>query len=230
MPSILLVDESPVFLTIYKQFLKTVPASLLAARKGGEALDLCRQHKPNLVYMSYDLADMDGAECCRQIKQDPALRGTPVVLICDGQRPEQQKNGRLAGCDGLLSKPVERHRFLSIGKGFLTGIREVRRSCLIMVRCLRADRVFTARGLDICSGGVFVETAEALAEGEELQLEIQLSRPAQQGPWIICRGAVAWRNERERPTKASHPVGFGVRFTEMSVADSGALSDFLEKL
>lgn len=230
MSLILLVDESPVFLTVYKQFLKTVPASLLAARRADEALELCRQHKPNLIYMSFDLPDMNGAECCRQIKGDPHLRTTPVVLICDGQRPEQQQSGRQAGCDGLLNKPVERHRFLSIGKDFLAGIREVRRSCLVTVRCLRQGRNFNARGLDICSGGIFVETSEVLEEGEFLQLDIQLCRPSATGSWIKCTGAVAWRNERERPCKPSHPVGFGVRFTAMSVEDSGALSDFLEKL
>lgn len=225
--SILLVDESKIFLTIERQFLRTALATLHEARSTTEALAICREKRPHLVYVSYELPGQNGAELCRLLKQDPQLRRIPVVVICEESRPDQVAICQQAGCDGVLIKPLDRMRFLEVGRSFLVGIRELRRSCLMTVRYQGKSGNSTARGLDISSGGLFIDNGEHPPIGEMVQLQIQLCRPGGDGPWIEATGAVAWINERGNPTKPSHPQGFGVRFTDMTVQASGALSDYL---
>jgi CheY-like chemotaxis protein len=228
--TILLVDDSRFFLTIERQFLRSAPVALLEAQSAGQALALCRQSKPDLIYMAHDMPDQSGADCCRQLKADPQLRAIPVVLVCDGQRPEQLDLCRAAGCDAVLTKPLERRRFLEIGRSFLAGIRESRRPCLIRVRFQTAGKVCAAKGLDISHGGMFVESAELPAAGEFLQMEIQLCRPGETGPWIACTGMVAWLNSREQPLKPNHPVGFGVKFADLPVQSAAVLNGYLKAL
>ena len=215
-PLILLVDDSPFFLSIERQFLRKSLVETIEARTGAEALALCRERKPQLVYLGYDLPDCDGADCCRQIKGDPRLRGVAVIAVCNEQRLEQHERSRQAGCDAVLTKPLDRHHFLEIGRSFLAGIREQRRTCLLRVRARAGDRLLTAKGLDISSGGLFLECGDDLPPGTLLELELQTTRADVGGPWLRLSGIIAWRNHRDKPLKPHHPVGFGVKFTELT--------------
>ena len=67
-----------------------------------------------------------------------------------------------AGCEGVLSKPLDRRRFLELGRSFLAGIRENRRLCLFRVRYRVGEKLFIGKGLDISGGGLFLESAEPL--------------------------------------------------------------------
>lgn len=226
---ILLVDESKVFLNLYRQFLRTTPAEIREARSAAEALAICRHERPSLVYMSYDLPDGNGADCCRQLRTDERLRHVPVILICDRRDPAQEASCRQVDCNGVLTRPIDRIRFLDLGRNFLFGIREIRRPCRVVVQCGDGGRTFATRGLDICSGGIFLEGCETLAPNTALKLQIHLGATPQ-SPSIDCAGEVAWINRRAAPRKPSHPCGIGIRFTAMTAEASGALADFLETL
>jgi CheY-like chemotaxis protein len=226
---ILLVDESTFFLAIERQFLKNTPAALLEARDAEEALALSRRQRPSLVYMAYDLAGTDGAECCRRLKADPGLRSVPVILICDEQRHDHLELCRQAGCDGVLTKPLDRRRFLDLGRSFLCGIREPRRPCLIRVRLRWRNERLSVSGLDISTGGVFLESGEPASVGERVELELLLTQGGQ-ARFVQAVGEIAWLNLREKPLKPTHPVGFGVKFTELAAETKLHLAEFLEKM
>jgi len=224
---ILLADESPFFLTIERQFLRKSLVEIVEARTAAAAQEAIRARPPQLIYMSFDLPDRSGAEVCRELKSDRKLRTIPLVLVCNEQRAEDQERCREAGCDAVLTKPLDRHRFLEIGRSFLSGIREQRRSCLIRVRARHGEQLFSAKGLDVSRGGIFLESAEIIKPGTLLQLDLQLSRPTEQGPWITLPGVVAWLNTKEKPFKPNHPVGFGVRFGEIPVDCAAQFFSFL---
>lgn len=229
-PLILLVDDSPFFLSIERQFLRKSLVEVVEAANATDALALCREKKPQLVYLGFDLPDRNGAECCRLIKGDTRLRGTAVVVVCNEQRLDQQELSRQAGCNAVLTKPLDRHRFLEIGRSFLAGIREQRRSCLIRVRAKTGVLTFSAKGLDISSGGLFLECPDDLPPGTALDLELQLSRPDGNGPWLRLSGIIAWRNTRDKPFKPHHPVGFGVKFVNLTPETVTQLYAFLKQL
>ena len=228
--TILLVDESRFFLTIENQFLRRAPVNVLEAGSAREALEICRREKPHLVYLAFELSDQPGSECCRQLKADPELQDIPVILICSENAPEQVTHCQAAGCDAILTKPLDRHRFLEIGRSFLAGVREPRRICLISVQANTPDKVLRVKGLDISSGGIFLECTEPIGIGSALELELQLARPNEPGPRIKCHGRVAWINTRENPMKPHHPVGLGIKFTEMPAQSASVLNGFLKTM
>ena len=221
---ILLVDESRFFLTIEKQFLCNIPVTLLETQSAAQTMTFCRTEKPQLIYLAQEITGMPGTQCCLQIKADPALRHIPIIMICE---PGEENDCHLAGCDAVLLKPLDRHRFLEVGRSFLAGIRERRRSCIVSAT-VKSDSVdFSARGLDISSGGIFLDTAIKPPIGTTVHLNIHLARPHETGPHIDCQGVVAWHNTKENPQKPNHPVGLGIKFHALPVQSAAVLNGFL---
>lgn len=221
---ILLADESRFFLTIEKQFLRNVPVSLLEAQSADQTMALCHAEKPHLIYLAQDISGTPGTQCCLQIKSDPALRQIPVVMICE---PGEENECLLAGCNAVLLKPLDRHRFLEIGRSFLSGIRERRRPCLVSAKVIHELITFESHVLDISNGGLFLDTLTKLPVGSPVQLQIHLARPHETGPYIDCQGTVAWHNNRENPQKPNHPVGLGIKFDPLSTQTAAILNGFL---
>lgn len=229
-PIVLLVDDSPFFLTVEQQFLRRLPVAVTTAESADEALRLCREQRPALVYLAADLDGGRGAECCARIKGDPALGAIPVVLVCNEDAGEAAEAGRQAGCDGLVSKPLDRRRFVDVGRNFLAALGEPRRHCLVNARLRIGDRTLAARGIDLSTGGIFIESVEPLAPDTAVELDVQMGRPADGGPWIRCRGRVGWVNTRQKPTKQGYPGGFGVRFLALPEVDRRLLQRYLKTI
>lgn len=221
---VLLADESRFFLTIEKQFLRNIPVTLLESQSASQTLSFCRTERPHLIYLAQEISGMPGTQCCLQIKADPTLRHIPVIMICE---PGEEQNCHLAGCDAVLLKPLDRHRFLEVGRSFLDGIRERRRPCLISASVESEVMNFSARGLDISSGGIFLDTSSQPPVGTAVRLKIHLARPHEAGPHIDCHGVIAWHNAKENPLKPNHPVGIGIKFQPLPTPTAAILNGFL---
>lgn len=212
-PKILLVDDSRVFIAIEKQFLAKMPVTVLEASSADAALEICRTDRPDLIYLAVDLQGTSGFDCCRQLKQNNQLRDIPVVLLYDKNGPEVEQLCRKAGCDGVLEKPIDRYQFLEVGRRFLDGIREPRKSCLVRCKFSYNGEIHSANGLDISSGGLFIDSLLPVMPGELVDLEFNL--PMAGGLIISCVAEVTWLNKRKDPRKPNYPIGFGVSFSRM---------------
>ena len=118
-PKILLVDDVRLFLELEKSFLHLAQVQILTAANGEEALAVVRKERPDLVFLDLYMPVLDGAACCAAIKVDPELTATPVVMVTTGGKPDEVEQCRVAGCDGLLTKPVDRSAFLDAVARFI---------------------------------------------------------------------------------------------------------------
>ena len=88
------------------------------------------------------------------------------------------------------------------------------------------QQLLTDYSVNLSAGGVFIETAEALAVDTPLTLEF--SFPDNPQP-IHCRGRVAWVNRGEPLVCPNLPPGLGVQFLDLNLADLHALRSFIDK-
>lgn len=227
---ILLADESRFFLSMEKQFLRNVPATVVETQSAAQALQFCRTTPPDLIFLADTLADCDGLSCCRELRADPALAAIPVIFVCENGAASHPPADGAGGCHAVLAKPLDRQRFLEAGRKFLAGIREHRRSCLIGVSLGAQGEVIEGKGLDLSSGGLFFELARPLPIGTGVELDLHLARPHESGPRIAASGMVAWHNARHNPTKAHHPAGMGIKFTRIAPRAAEILADYLKRL
>lgn len=220
---ILLVDDSPFFLNLERQFLRQTPASLLEAKSAGEALALARSHRPSLVFMNIDMPEVDGLTCCQQFRNDRELKTIPIILIGDRTRPEQQAQALAAGSAGFLTKPLDRRQFLEVGHRLLVSIdrREPRRNCDIPVSFEWRGTERHGLCVDISSGGMFLKIDPAASKGDLLPLRLRL--PDQDRTVVALTGRVAWVNMHNDLIKPGYPVGYGLEFINISEAVGVAL-------
>jgi C4-dicarboxylate-specific signal transduction histidine kinase len=78
---------------------------VLEASDGAEALQLAKQHQPQLVLLDHMMPEMDGVEVCRGIRENHGTRGVAVIILT-ARADEQTKLSALeAGANDFLTKP-----------------------------------------------------------------------------------------------------------------------------
>ena len=102
---ILVVDDEPYLLRSLSFVLKKEGYQVESATDGLEALEKARRLRPRLIILDLQLPKMNGFEVCRQIKDDPELRETYIILLTAKGQDEDRKQGLAAGADEYLTKP-----------------------------------------------------------------------------------------------------------------------------
>lgn len=225
---ILLADDVELFLEMERNFLQRQDLDLLIAKDGRKALEMIRQHSPQLVFLGLRMPGLSGEECCRSIKEDASLSGTAVVMIAAAGQPELAEKCRAAGCDEILFKPINHDRFLAIVRHYLDLEMRTDKRLKAQIRVYYGpapQKLLSEFSVDLSTGGVYVKTDFPLPVDESLTLRFTL--PDQQR-MVSCRARVAWVNPRENPRKPELPPGMGIQFVELSLEDMKSIRRFLE--
>jgi CheY-like chemotaxis protein len=224
---VLLVDDVLMFLELERTFLKQTAVQVLTARDGQEALDAVRQESPSLVFMDLHMPRMDGAACCSRLKADPVHKNIPVILITAEGKDDDRKSCVLAGCDGFLTKPLDRRVFLETARHHLATID--RRSTRVACPTRGKFRVFgvTLSGevLDVSDGGVYLATSYAIEAGAAIDIVFTL--PDAYGTVIQARGRVAWTNRGTALRKPALPEGVGIEFLSIAEGMQTAIRQYI---
>ncbi len=105
MKKILIVEDQEDIREVIRITLELEKYELHDAVDGADGLRKTQQMRPDLVLSDVMMPGMDGLELCKQIKGDPALRRTKVVLLSARGQPADRQAGISAGADAYLSKP-----------------------------------------------------------------------------------------------------------------------------
>ena len=104
-PLILVIDDEPYILRSLSYLLTREGYSVETASNGEEGLARVRTLRPPLVFLDIMMPRMDGYEVCEQIKQDPALAGTYVIMLSAKGQQIDRERGLLGGADEYMTKP-----------------------------------------------------------------------------------------------------------------------------
>ncbi len=106
---VLVVDDVAANVDLLNVLLTREGYTVFTASDGEEALDIVASRHPDLVLMDVMMPKLSGYEVCERLKQNPATRLTPVVLITALHEREHKIRGINAGADDFLTKPVDAH-------------------------------------------------------------------------------------------------------------------------
>ena len=102
---IVVIDDDAGTRLLVSQVLKKEGYQVFAAEDGEKGLALIRAHKPDLVVSDVQMPLLDGFEVLDQVRKDPALGATSVILLTSLQDRSYMRQGMTTGADDYLTKP-----------------------------------------------------------------------------------------------------------------------------
>ena len=122
---VLLVEDNPGDVRLTREALKEgkIRNNLHVARDGVEALAFLRREgghadapRPDVILLDLNLPRKSGREVLSEVKQDPALRQIPVVILTSSQAEEDICRAYDLHANCYISKPVDLDQFIRVVK------------------------------------------------------------------------------------------------------------------
>lgn len=104
---ILLVDDDPLSVELLRDLLAWHGIAVVHAPAAEEGLALAARERPDLVMIDLSLPGMNGLDATRLLKQDPATRRVPVVMVSARAMKGDRQAALAQGCDAYLTKPLD---------------------------------------------------------------------------------------------------------------------------
>jgi CheY-like chemotaxis protein len=118
MCKILVVDDDPDFVEISRTVLESAGHEVLGAANGDQALQVLRREHPDIVLLDIMMNTvLDGLNVSHEIREDPALKGTRVIMITSMMDTEHAglfPTDEYVPVDAWLTKPVQPQTLLNV--------------------------------------------------------------------------------------------------------------------
>ncbi len=228
--TVLIVDDVPYLLDVASLFLGR--SSRVETATGGLAgLAAARRLRPDLVLCDDCMPDLDGLDLCREIRNDPDLAHTPVVMLLSDSSAATHGAAIRAGANDVLTKPLERLTLVAAVTRFLShsptrGLPRI--DTQVPVTVVGNGNEGPGTVVNVSRGGAFVETDVPLVCADEIGLRFQLPG----SPLTLRPSAeVVWqRHHYETETETETETGLGgvgLRFVEIDAPSARALDEFV---
>ena len=120
---ILAVDDSGSLRQMLTFSLRTGGYQVVDAIDGIDGLAKAKATQFDLVLTDQNMPNMDGLTLIRSLRELPAYRQVPILMLTTESSPEMKNKGRAAGANGWLVKPFDPNRLLEVvGKCIGPGV------------------------------------------------------------------------------------------------------------
>ena len=109
---LLLADDSVTIQKVVNLTFADEGIEVISVGDGDSAMDKVAEISPDLVMADVNMPGLTGYEICERIRQDEALRHTPVILLVGSFEPFDEDEARRVGADDFLTKPFQSIRQL----------------------------------------------------------------------------------------------------------------------
>ena len=110
--TILIVEDDGMSMKLATDLLQALGYDTLQSVDGKNALQLAREHNPDLIIMDIKLPEISGMECTKMLKADDELKDIPVMAVTAFAMKGDEEKIRAAGCDDYIPKPISVPHFL----------------------------------------------------------------------------------------------------------------------
>ena len=119
--AVLVADDDPDILSIVSMSLETQGYTVYKASNGREAVDLAKQHHPDLVLMDMMMPIVSGYEAVSELKDDATTRDITIVGLSAKAMATDMERATDAGIDGYITKPFRIAQILTVVESYLQG-------------------------------------------------------------------------------------------------------------
>jgi twitching motility two-component system response regulator PilG len=104
---ILIVEDEDTLLKLEATLLTSKGYDVEGVMNGQSALESMLTFKPDLVLLDIMIPGVDGFEVCQRIKDNPATKDIPVIMLTAKKSREDMERGEQVGADWYITKPFK---------------------------------------------------------------------------------------------------------------------------
>lgn len=123
MPKILIVDDEPDTAKMLGLMLGMHGYEVATVHGTAAGMNAVVREKPDAIVLDVMMPDLSGLELCRYVRRDPAMSGTPIVIVSARAQPEDIREGLIAGATSYLTKPVSQAHLVQAISDAIAGSR-----------------------------------------------------------------------------------------------------------
>jgi uncharacterized protein (TIGR02266 family) len=220
---ILVVDDTAMFRELNSIFLARFGV-VMTANSGEAALGIAREHHPAVIVTDLDMPGMGGDALCHEIRRDPSLADTPIIILTPADSASDHERAVRAGANDVVAKPISRMLLVESVSRYLRSPHQAglaRVDLEANVRMRAADIEAWGRVTNLSRGGIFVEADAVMPSETEVELEFAL--PEAEAP-LHSTARVVWAREGEPPVRRS---GMGLQFLAIDRETSQKIESYV---
>lgn len=110
--TILIVDDSSIMRLTVRNFLADT-YNIIEAEDGLDALNKISNQPVDMVISDVNMPNMDGLTFVKTLKENPAYKFLPVMMLTTVSDKDQMEIGKAAGVRAWMVKPFDKTKMLS---------------------------------------------------------------------------------------------------------------------
>ncbi len=104
--TVLAVDDNPDNIELLRAIVQGAAGlNFLAATDGPKALDIAKEHKPDIILLDLNMPGMSGIEVVSKLKANPETAKIPVIILTAVTDVDTRVRGLAAGAEDYMTKP-----------------------------------------------------------------------------------------------------------------------------
>jgi chemotaxis family two-component system response regulator PixG len=118
-PLIACIDDSPVLTHTLRKILASAGYQVLSIPEPMRGFSQLIEHKPELILLDLLLPNADGYSICKFLRDTPAFKETPIIILTAKNGLVDRTRAQLAGATEFLTKPPRAEELLQIVRKYL---------------------------------------------------------------------------------------------------------------
>ena len=116
---VLICEDNELNMKLFHDLLDAHGYETIQTSDGMDAMELAREHRPDLILMDIQLPEVSGLEVTKWLKEDDELRSIPVIAVTAFAMKGDEDRIRSGGCEAYIAKPISVTEFLATVQQFL---------------------------------------------------------------------------------------------------------------
>ncbi len=117
--TVLIVEDNELNMKLFDDLLSAHGYEIVKTQDGRDAVDLVKQHMPDLIIMDIQLPEISGIEVTKEIKSNDNLKHIPVIAVTAFAMKGDEEKIKASGCEDYIAKPISVSNFIKVVKKYL---------------------------------------------------------------------------------------------------------------
>jgi two-component system chemotaxis response regulator CheY len=114
MKKIMTVDDSATIRQMVALTLRDAGYEVIEAVDGRDALERLAKESVDMLISDLNMPNLDGVALIRAVRQQPANRFIPIIMLTTESHDSKKQEGKAAGASGWIVKPFKAEQLLGV--------------------------------------------------------------------------------------------------------------------